>query len=82
MTIEEKIGKMMMALVDSATYVSFGVEPTVFGEDMYTFRLAYIVNNRTYSVTHKASKTQLEHMSDPLVVADAMKQSIEEAKKG
>lgn len=81
MTVEEKIGKLLLALVEEASYVSFGVEETVFHEKMYTFRLAKIKDNRTLTVTHKASMTQLEEMSDPFVVADAMKQSLRDVKQ-
>lgn len=81
MTVEEKIGKLMLALVEEASYVSFGVERTVFQDDMYTFRLAKIKDNKTSTVMHQASRSQLEAMADPYVVADAMKQSLKEAKQ-
>ncbi|MBU2051497.1 MAG: hypothetical protein KKH61_21310 [Gammaproteobacteria bacterium] len=80
MSLNERVGALVLALVEDASYVSIGIERTVFGDDMFTFKLAKISNGKTAVVAHKASKAQLELMSDPLVVADAMKQSLKEVK--
>lgn len=75
MTIEEKIGTIMLLIIDDGTYVKLGREKSPFGGHVYTFNL---VKNRGGSLgvvnaQFRATTSELIESSDIRVIADWMK---------